>query len=181
MTAIPDTDRQQLQQLAIEYANAIDARDWDRLDRVFTPDAWIDYTAMGGIAGNYAEVKAWLPRSLRFFKSYMHLVGNFQYQIGGAADGGGDGHDGDNGRARGQVACFNPMVLPGLLPGLPRTVALGLWYEDEYLRTAEGWRISRRSERKCYALNEPLWMKLGVWFYRRWGRRTQRMKDAAAG
>lgn len=154
-----DTDRQQLQQLAIEYANAIDAREWDRLDRVFTPDAWIDYTAMGGIAGSYPAVKAWLPRSLRFFKSYMHFVGNFHCAI-----------DGD--RARGQVACFNPMVVPGLLPGLPRTVAFGVWYEDDYQRTPEGWRITRRSERKCYALNEPLWMKLGVWFYRRFGSRA---------
>ena len=150
----PDSDRQQLQQLAIEYANAIDSREWDRLDQVFTPDAQIDYTAMGGIAGGYPEVKAWLPRSLRFFKSYMHFVGNFHYEINGD-------------RARGEVACFNPMVLPGLLPGLTRTVALGLWYEDEYRRTAEGWRITRRSERKCYSLNEPLWMKVGVWWYRR--------------
>lgn len=158
MMTIPDTDRQQLQQLAIEYANAIDTREWDRLDRVFTPDARIDYTAMGGIAGSYPEVKAWLPRSLRFFKSYMHFVGNFHYERDG---------DGDRDRARGQVACFNPMVLPGLIPGLSRTAAYGLWYEDEYRRTAEGWRIVRRSERKCYALNEPLWMKLGVWLYRR--------------
>lgn len=153
-TANTDTDRQQLQQLAIEYANAIDAREWDRLDRVFTPDARIDYTAVGGIAGGYPEVKAWLPGSLRFFKSYMHFVGNFHYEI-----------DGDH--ARGQVACFNPMVVPGLIPGLPRTVVFGLWYEDEYRRTIEGWRINRRSERKCYTLNEPLWMKLGIWFYSR--------------
>ena len=94
-----DADRQALQTLAIEYANAIDGREWDRLDRVFTPDAHIDYTAMGGIAGSYPEVKAWLPKALRFFKSYMHLVGNFQFAV-----------DGD--RARGQVACVNPMVLP---------------------------------------------------------------------
>lgn len=147
-------DRQQLQDLAIEYANAIDGRDWARLDRVFTPDAHIDYTAMGGIAGSYPEIKAWLPKSLRFFKSYMHLVGNFQHEIAGD-------------RARGQVACVNPMVVRALIPGLTRTVVFGLWYEDEYVRTSEGWRIARRSERKCYSLNEPLWMKVGTWLYQR--------------
>lgn len=169
MTMPSDADRQQLQQLAIEYANAIDARDWDRLDRIFTSDAHIDYTAVGGIAGSYPEVKAWLPRSLRFFKSYMHFVGNFQYQM---VDDGDGNVDGDH--ARGQVACTNPMVLPGLIPGLPRTVVFGLWYDDEYLRTVDGWRITRRSERKCYALNEPLWMKFGTWIYQRWNQRAQR-------
>ena len=159
-TANPDRDWLQLQQLAIDYANAIDGRDWDRLDRVFTADAHIDYSAMGGIAGAYQEVKAWLPRSLRFFKSYQHFVGNFQYQI-----------DGDH--ARGQVACCNPMVVPGLLFGLPRTVVFGFWYEDEYRRGPDGWRIVRRCERKCYALNEPLWMKLGTWIYQRRSRRNQ--------
>jgi len=159
MAPAADADRQALQNLAIEYANAIDGREWDRLDRVFTADAHIDYTAMGGIAGSYPEVRAWLPKALRFFKSYMHFVGNFQYTI-----------DGD--RARGQVACVNPMVLPGLIPALPRTMVLGLWYEDEYVRTGEGWRISRRSERKGYSLNEPLWMKLATWVVRRRGRRA---------
>lgn len=153
---LSDHDRLALQQLAIDYANAIDRRDWDGLDLVFTVDAHIDYSAMGGIAGDYRRIKAWLPRSLRFFKSYQHFVGNFQYRLEGD----------DGGRARGEVACFNPMVVPGLLFGLPRTVVFGFWYEDEYRRTAEGWRIVRRVERKCYALNVPLWMKLGAWLYR---------------
>lgn len=149
---LSDHDRLALQQLAIDYANAIDGRAWDRLDRVFTKDAKIDYTALGGIAGSYPEVKAWLPRALRFFKSYVHFVGNFQFEI-----------DGDNDHAKGQIACHNTMVVPGLLPGFPRTVVYGLWYVDEYCRTEEGWRISSRSERAAYIFNEPLWMKVGKW------------------
>ena len=35
------------------YTRAIDTGDWDRLDAVFTPDASIDYTSTGGIAGAY--------------------------------------------------------------------------------------------------------------------------------
>lgn len=156
VTSLPDHDRLALQQLAIDYANAIDSSDWDRLDQIFTADAWIDYTAPGGIAGSYPEVKAWLPRALSFFKGYVHFVGNFHYE---------PGRDGDH--ATGQVACHNTMVVPGLLPGLPRTVVYGLWYVDEYCRTKEGWRISRRSERVGYVFNEPLWMKLGKWVMQR--------------
>lgn len=141
-------DRQQLEQLAIEYANAIDSREWNRLDRVFTPDARIDYTATGGIEGSYSEIKAWLPRTLKFFKSYMHLMGNCRFVI-----------DGDT--ASGQVACFNPMLSPALLGG-SNTVIFGIWYHDEYLRTPDGWRIAKRRQQHCYSFNVPLWMRVAT-------------------
>src|SRR5882724_8264183 len=45
------SDRFEIQRLMALYSNAIDLRDFDRLDIVFTPDAYIDYRAMGGIDG----------------------------------------------------------------------------------------------------------------------------------
>lgn len=136
------SDSMELEQLVIAYANAIDTRDFGRLDRVFTADARIDYTAMGGIAGSYAQIKAWLPPALQHFPAYMHLIGNLEFEI-----------DGD--RATGRVACFNPM----LLPGGGDTMFLGLWYLDRYVRTKDGWRISERVEQKCYDFNMPEAMK----------------------
>ena len=141
-------DRMALEKLAIEYANAIDRREWDRLDQVFVADALIDYTATGGIKGSYAEIKAWLPRTMKFFKSYMHLMGNFQFQI-----------EGDT--ASGQVSCFNPMLAPALFGG-SNTVMFGIWYHDTYVRTAEGWRISTRTQQHCYSFNVPLWMRIAT-------------------
>ena len=47
------SDRLEIQQLMAVYSNAIDQRNFDRLAEVFTPDAYIDYRAMGGIAGHY--------------------------------------------------------------------------------------------------------------------------------
>lgn len=138
-------DRIELEDLVIRYANAIDHRDFDALDTVFVPDAYIDYRAMGGIEGDYPTVKAWLPQALGAFPSYMHLVGNFDFRI-----------DGDT--ASGRVACFNPMVVPDPAGGSD-TMFLGLWYVDDYRRTAEGWRIARRSEEKGYLHNMPAWMK----------------------
>ncbi|HEY1075952.1 MAG TPA: nuclear transport factor 2 family protein [Fontimonas sp.] len=138
-------DRVELNDLVVRYANAIDTRNFERLDTVFTPDAYIDYRAMGGIDGPYPTVKAWLPQALGHFPGFMHMTGNAEFDIQGD-------------RASGRIACFNPMVVPQPGGGSD-TMFLGLWYLDEYVRTADGWRISRRSEEKCYEFNMPDWMK----------------------
>ena len=140
------SDRLELNQLIVDYANAIDARDWARLDRIFTPDAYIDYRAMGGIDGKYPAIRAWLPEALKPFPAYMHFVGNFSCEISGD-------------RATGKVACFNPMVIPRQDGKGSDTMFLGLWYVDKYQRTREDWRIAERVEQKCYDYGMPDWMK----------------------
>lgn len=92
-------DRIELEDLVVRYANAIDRRDFEALDTVFTPDAYIDYRAMGGIDGPYPAVKKWLPQALQHFPAFMHFVGNCEFAIGGDV-------------ASGRIACFNPMVVP---------------------------------------------------------------------
>jgi hypothetical protein len=32
----------------------------------------------------------------------------------------------------------------------PATMLLGLWYDDEFVRTVDGWRMTRRVETKCF-------------------------------
>ncbi|MDZ7887402.1 MAG: nuclear transport factor 2 family protein [Mycobacterium sp.] len=127
------SDRLEIQQLLVDYSTAIDARRFDDLDRVFTPDAYIDYRAMGGVDGRYPEVKAWLAQVLPNFPAYAHMLGNFDVKI-----------DGDSATSR--TLCFNPMVL-----GDEKQVLFcGLWYDDEFVRTADGWRMVRRVEEKCF-------------------------------
>jgi hypothetical protein len=140
-------DRLEIQQRLMDYANAIDRRDWDALDAVFTADAYIDYRALGGIDGTYPQIKRWLAEVLPKFPAYYHLVGNFEIRL-----------DGD--RARSRCACFNPMVL-SLPDGKTHTLLLGLWYLDEWLRTAAGWRIARRVEEKCFDHNVPPGVRIG--------------------
>lgn len=132
------SDRLEIQQLLVDYSTAIDNRRFDDLDRVFTPDAYIDYTALGGIEGHYPEVKKWLSEVLPNFPVYAHMLGNFSVRI-----------DGDTASSR--VICFNPMVLGGG-PGKEGEQVLfcGLWYDDEFARTAEGWRMTRRVETKVF-------------------------------
>ncbi len=132
------SDRLEIQQLVVDYSTAIDSRRFDDLDAVFTPDAYIDYTALGGIEGRYPEVKAWLAEVLPNFPMYAHMLGNFSVRI-----------DGDTASSR--TICFNPMVLPAATgKDQDQVMFCGLWYDDEFLRTPDGWRMTRRVEAKCF-------------------------------
>ncbi len=139
------SDRLEIQQLLVDYSAAIDQRRFDDLDNVFVPDAYIDYRAMGGIDGRYPEVKAWLAEVLPRFANYAHMLGLPAIRL---AD--------DCATAR--TFCFNPMVFGGAetprsaasTSEKPTTMLLGLWYDDEFRRTPEGWRMSRRAEIRCF-------------------------------
>ena len=50
-------DRLEIEDLLTRYCAAIDAKDFDLLDEVFTADATIDYTRSGGICDRYPTVK----------------------------------------------------------------------------------------------------------------------------
>ena len=142
------SDRLEIQQLMTTYSNAIDRRDFDRLDTVFTPDAYIDYRAMGGIDGHYPEVKAWLEPALKSFPSYYHLIANTEIVLAG-------------GTATSRTVCFNPMEVP-LPQGGSQVMFLGLWYVDKLVRTSDGWRISERVEESCYQHNVPAHVRAGT-------------------
>ena len=136
------SDRLEIQQLLVDYSAAIDQRRFDDLDKVFTPDAYIDYRATGGIDGKFPNVKAWLAEVLPIFATYAHMLGLPEIHLAG-----------DSATAR--TFCFNPMVFGGAEPTAepapkPKTMLIGLWYEDELVRSPEGWRMSRRVETKCF-------------------------------
>lgn len=126
------SDRLEIQQLLVDYSTAIDQRRFDDLDRIFTAEAYIDYRAMGGIDGPYPQVKAWLAEVLPNFPAYYHLIGNFDIRLAGDS-------------ASGRTMCFNPMKLSD--DG--QILFCALWYDDEFTRTADGWRMTRRVEAKC--------------------------------
>ena len=135
------SDRLEIQDLFARYSFAIDERDWDALDRVFTPDARIDYTESGGVKGSLAEIKAWLPGALARFPAFQHLVATTKLAL-----------DGDIASSR--TILFNPMVHEGE-GGERQTFFMGLWYRDTLVRTPEGWRISERYEEMGWTHNVP--------------------------
>ena len=135
------SDRLEIQQLMFDYATAIDEKDFDILDRVFTPDAYIDYRSLGGIDGRYPEVKAWLKASLAAFPHYFHMLGNAQITVTGDT-------------ATSKTICFNPMTAK-LADGTEQVFYCGLWYLDKHVRTPQGWRMRERVEEYCFTYNVP--------------------------
>jgi len=135
------SDRLEIQDLFARYSFAIDDRNWDALDTVFTPDASIDYSETGGAKGSFAAVKTWLPTALERFPRYQHLVATTELKL-----------DGD--RAVSRTILFNPMVYRHP-DGAEQVFFIGLWYRDELVRTGEGWRIAARYEEMGYAYDAP--------------------------
>ena len=135
------SDRLEIQDLMVAYSHAIDFKNFDELDDVFTPDAFIDYTVFGGPKGPYPEVKQFLKDQMPIFSSYYHMISTSKIEL-----------EGDT--ATGVTVCHNPMVLPG--KDESETVFVcGLWYHDKFVRTADGWRIKERIEEKTYVKDMP--------------------------
>ena len=135
------SDRLEIQDLLSRYSYAIDDRDWDRLDAIFTPDAVIDDSETGGAKGSVAQIKAWLPVAMERFPRCQHMVATTKLDL-----------DGDDATSR--TMLFNPMVHKGD-DGVEQVFFIGLWYRDRLVRTADGWRIAERYEEMAYAHNVP--------------------------
>ena len=132
----------EIQELMVRYSHAVDTRDWDAYEKVFTVDARIDYSEMGGAAGNVAEVRAFLEQAMPRFASFQHMVANTIIEFD------------DANTVRARTICHNPMVLDKG-NGETHVFFCGLWYRDIVVRTPEGWRIKDRYEEKSYMHNVP--------------------------
>jgi hypothetical protein len=140
------SDRIEIEDLLQRYTAAIDAKDWDLLASVFTPDATLDYTSSGGPVGPFPEVRDWLARALALFPMTHHMIGKSTVQL-----------DGDTAQCR--SIFYNPMgmsidengrfVADGSGSGT-HVFVVGGFYNDTCVRTPDGWRISRKVEDQSY-------------------------------
>lgn len=133
-------DRLEVESVLKRYAWAIDTHEFDRLDDVFTPDAFLDYTTAGGIKGDYPDVKTWLARVLPQFPAYQHYITNVEVVF-----------DGDSATSR--AAFFNPM-LHDRADGTRASFQCGGEYRDKWVRTSDGWRIKDRFEQTVWVDGE---------------------------
>lgn len=130
------SDRIEIQDLLVRYCTSIDTQNWDLLDTCFVTDAKVDYSASGGTAGDYPEVRAWLATALAPFKTMMHFIGNSSVTL-----------DGNSASARTYV--INPMGMDDGKGGVS-FFTVGAIYDDDLVRVEAGWRISRRDEELVY-------------------------------
>ena len=93
------SDRAEITDLLTRYARAVDRQDWDLFRSVFTSDARIDYTQVGGIAGDVEEVAGFLSKVMPMFETIQHLISNIDIAI-----------DGDEAKVVAMV--YNPLKLP---------------------------------------------------------------------
>jgi hypothetical protein len=133
------SDRLEIQDLITAYSYAIDFHRFDDLDAIFTPDATLDFTATGGVAGPLQEIKQWLASVLVHFGGHQHLVATSSVQVAGDA-------------ATAKTICHNPMwFADASVPPL----FVGLWYLDVFARTGAGWRMTERVQQKGYLHGLP--------------------------
>ncbi|WP_010539618.1 nuclear transport factor 2 family protein [Dietzia alimentaria] len=141
-TLVELSDRWDLQDIMTRYATCIDSRDFDGLDRVFTPDAQLSFAASGGPDSDYPTIRAWLAEVLPIFAATQHLMGNLEVTLSGDT-------------ATGRCMCFNPMALKPVEEKDQQVFFYGLWYVLEFVRTDDGWRIARLTQQQAFHHNLP--------------------------
>jgi SnoaL-like domain len=123
-------DRLAIRDVLAKYMLAMRTRDVDLMDDVFTPDAVIDYSAIGGTRTSWAETKPWL-RSMIDVELFMLYVGDVYPTFDAGSD-----------AADVETTWHGVFVAAA---GAPPLVIFGT-YADRFVRTPDGWRISERTD-----------------------------------
>lgn len=126
-------DRLDIMELCCHYAALMDAGRIDRLGaEVFTTGAVIDY-GMGEVTGRDAIEGFFGPFSSGI-EAVVHTMTNFQIVV-----------DGDTAAGTSRAIAWHWLrELSTLGPSRPADLTGVSEYTDEFERTADGWRISRR-------------------------------------
>jgi hypothetical protein len=127
-----------IQRLIAAYPGDVDALEFVGLDDLCTPDAVIDFSAFGGPVDGLPGIKKFLRESMALFKRTQHMMGLPDITL-----------DGD--RATARTSCTNPMVI-AVDDGTSSVMLIGLWYDDEFVRTPDGWRFTSRKQERCYSV-----------------------------
>ena len=122
------TDREEIFDLAVRYATALDSRDWPLLRSCFLPDVVGVYEGLGEVHG-YEGIEDLCRRALEPLDVSQHILSNFVVQLhGDEAD----------------FSCYlHAQHVKQDAKGGPLFVVAGQ-YTDVHRRTDEGWKIARR-------------------------------------
>jgi 3-phenylpropionate/cinnamic acid dioxygenase small subunit len=124
-------DRQEIIDLLIRYATALDSRNWSLLRTCFTPDAIACHGERRGLSEGLESIIETCRGALSGLDSSQHLLSNFVIELI------------DSGSARAASYLHAQHVLVSH-SGLNTFVVAGT-YRDSLVRTSEGWRIVHRT------------------------------------
>lgn len=124
-------DVQDIHDLLVRYATGIDRRDWALFRTVFTPDCELDY----GEIGQWHDIDAvtgFMDRIHLGYRYTLHRMTNMVITV-----------NGDRAEARTYV---DALIVTADMSGVN---AIG-YYDDDVVRTDDGWRIARRRLTKVW-------------------------------
>jgi len=132
-------DREDIADVLLRYATGIDRRDWPLFRTVFTDDCELNYGEIGAWKGADA-VTEFMQQAHALAGHTMHRLTNQVITV-----------DGDAAQARTYVDAL--IMLADNNSGVN---AAG-FYDDEFVRTEQGWRIARRrfTQVRVAAIGDP--------------------------
>jgi hypothetical protein len=125
------SDRIEIQDALLAYSTALDVpgRRWDQWYKCFTEDAVCEYPSSG--QKSPAELKELFALNDATRLTTQHLFLNIVIAI-----------DGDTATSRSE--CSYAAVNRGTTEGKNTLRLSGLWFDDKFVRTPDGWRIKHR-------------------------------------
>jgi len=127
-----------VQQLAVLYAYALDAREYDLLDEIFTPDAQL-YASSGSVMTR-AQYKEQCVTVLPTLDATHHITTNTLVDV-----------DGDTARARSYFQAQH--VKRALAPD--STFLMAGWVDDIVVRVDGRWQIAQRRWTSVWSSGNP--------------------------
>jgi 3-phenylpropionate/cinnamic acid dioxygenase small subunit len=131
-----DADKEQIAEVLVRYATGIDSKDWPLFRTCWTDDIDIDYQQLGQFTSADALTEVMMQMHDNMGPTY-HRMSNFVIDV-----------DGDRATVRSYVHAVL-MLRPD--DSTNWVDALG-HYDDVFVRTPGGWRISRRISRTARLL-----------------------------
>lgn len=126
-------DQLQIGEVLIRYATGIDRRDWDLFRTCWTADVVADYGEVGRFTGVDA-LTDFMFASHDAMGPTHHRLSNFVIDVG---------QDGDEDRA--SARSYVHAVLIATRGDSGSWIDIVGHYDDTFVRTADGWRISHRT------------------------------------
>jgi len=142
LTAQQISDQIEISQVLNRYFRAIDTKDWDLLDDVFTPDARLHYTTPGEIGTTYAKMKPIFATFTDSFAFMQHSPSQIVIDV-----------DGDAATSSNNLRAIHVQETHA---GEQNTWVVYGCYRDVLVRTPEGWRVSERSFQGAHTEGELL-------------------------